>query len=560
MNYHYLIDFENVHKDGLAGLEEIEEGSFLHIFYSENARNITLSSFGNAKMLHMEVIKVPVGKQSLDMQLVSFLGYLIGKEDSKDNKYIIVSKDNGYGNTPLFWDSLGVGDRIEVRHQVGLEAPKEPQPELFPIKRPEGRKLRAARPDHRNSNRRTQNGPANNEPQQKPSSADAVQNTAAEKPAAANPQQNAAEALTEKAAPVVKQLIKLPAQQNTQLALPPKNTQPVNIPPVSTPPVKAYELIKVPAKEEQKPEPEESRPGTKTSAAEAAQESGKSVPVKAEEPAEAKPAELLPWQKVEPVKETITQEEKPVITAENAEAISAEAQVKPDTDSVKPEAENTDKADDAVQKVESTEAAAEAKPDKDAEVRREKPAGKNENRSAKSGRNRRGRSQNASQKDAKQESKASDNSETGTPADEGKPSQVNAAEETAPKAEEAKTAAKEPASQSENEAVKAQEEPTETKPEAAADEGKPSHPARQQKKKAEPKKPQQVSEKTILNNQLMQTLAKNGVDAATSGMVTSLILKNIGEKNHKQLIYREIVKAHGQKNGLKYYGFIKPML
>ena len=119
MKHHYLIDYENVHEDGLTGLNTIEDDAVIHIFYSDRARKLDLDSFREGQILQIEALKVPVGKQSLDMQLVSYMGYLMGREKGEGNCYVIVSKDNGYLNSIPFWKQImRDGTTVEVRPQI----------------------------------------------------------------------------------------------------------------------------------------------------------------------------------------------------------------------------------------------------------------------------------------------------------------------------------------------------------------------------------------------------------------------------------------------------------
>lgn len=99
---YYLIDFENVHEDGLSGSGNLGKHDHVFLFSTKNTPKISfekLPGFNNTKLVFYEV---PAGKESLDRHLVSYLGYLIGKNTS-DCKYIIVSKDAGYDNIISFW-------------------------------------------------------------------------------------------------------------------------------------------------------------------------------------------------------------------------------------------------------------------------------------------------------------------------------------------------------------------------------------------------------------------------------------------------------------------------
>lgn len=97
----FLIDFENVHEKGLEGISRLRPIDTVHLFYTKNASKISLDILSEiqAKLCFH---KVNVGKQSLDMQLVSYLGFLIGTV-GKGPEYVIVSNDAGFHNTLAFW-------------------------------------------------------------------------------------------------------------------------------------------------------------------------------------------------------------------------------------------------------------------------------------------------------------------------------------------------------------------------------------------------------------------------------------------------------------------------
>ena len=109
-NY-YFVDYENVHEAGLEGMNLLPRESEVHLFYSQNANklNLDLLRFVKAKL---EVHRVKPGKQSLDMQMVSYLGYCIG-EAGREGVFILVSKDTDYANTVLFWREEGVEVRVQ---------------------------------------------------------------------------------------------------------------------------------------------------------------------------------------------------------------------------------------------------------------------------------------------------------------------------------------------------------------------------------------------------------------------------------------------------------------
>ncbi len=106
METFYLIDFENVHNEGLENINALTKNDHVHIFYTDNALNISLDIV-LMQGIDMQGHKVPVRKQSLDMHLVSYLGYLLGINKGKECTYVIISKDTDYDNIIKFWQGEG---------------------------------------------------------------------------------------------------------------------------------------------------------------------------------------------------------------------------------------------------------------------------------------------------------------------------------------------------------------------------------------------------------------------------------------------------------------------
>lgn len=105
METFYLIDFENVHNEGLENIDSLTQTEHVHIFSTKNALNIRMDLVFS-KGINIEGHIVPVRKQSLDMHLVSYLGYLLGIY-GKECAYVIVSKDTDYDNIIKFWKEKG---------------------------------------------------------------------------------------------------------------------------------------------------------------------------------------------------------------------------------------------------------------------------------------------------------------------------------------------------------------------------------------------------------------------------------------------------------------------
>jgi hypothetical protein len=99
---HYLIDYENAGKNGLKGYEKLSSSDFIHLFYTDNSKNITLDIFTNYGKAELDIKKVPAGDQSLDKHLIAYLGYLVGKNANKKTEYVIISSDKGYDKVGEF--------------------------------------------------------------------------------------------------------------------------------------------------------------------------------------------------------------------------------------------------------------------------------------------------------------------------------------------------------------------------------------------------------------------------------------------------------------------------
>ncbi len=103
----YLVDFENVKGEGLKGITELPENDTVIIFYSVNADKITFDIHQqiNESKAHIDYYNAEIGiKNALDFQLVSFLGFLIAKEETQ--KFVIVSNDTGFSKVINFWKGM----------------------------------------------------------------------------------------------------------------------------------------------------------------------------------------------------------------------------------------------------------------------------------------------------------------------------------------------------------------------------------------------------------------------------------------------------------------------
>lgn len=96
----FLVDTENVNLEALAGANRLQKEDMIVLFVTEMTN---LCQFHDRKIeelnIKANVLKIHAltgTKNSLDFQLVSYLGLLIGEHRDEDNAYYIVSKDRGF--------------------------------------------------------------------------------------------------------------------------------------------------------------------------------------------------------------------------------------------------------------------------------------------------------------------------------------------------------------------------------------------------------------------------------------------------------------------------------
>lgn len=99
---YYLIDFENVGLKGLEGAEKLTAHDHVHLFSTRNAPKITTAILANFNGTNLLVHEVPAKSQSVDMHLVSYLGYLLGS-CKPIPKIVILSNDTDYDDIAGFW-------------------------------------------------------------------------------------------------------------------------------------------------------------------------------------------------------------------------------------------------------------------------------------------------------------------------------------------------------------------------------------------------------------------------------------------------------------------------
>lgn len=110
----YLIDFENVASEGLSGITYLSEEDQVIIFYSNNSNRLTMKMhiLIGKSVCQLRYFEVTVGgKNALDHQISTYLGYLIGTGAAERN-YYIVSRDMGYKHVANFWSANRIGPKV----------------------------------------------------------------------------------------------------------------------------------------------------------------------------------------------------------------------------------------------------------------------------------------------------------------------------------------------------------------------------------------------------------------------------------------------------------------
>lgn len=115
----FLIDFENVHSQGISGIEKLSADDRVYLFYSNNADSLSFRAHkailnSEADIQYMSVTSGV--KNALDFQLVSFLGYLIAV--SPYSNYIIISSDNGFSAVKSFWRDIEISIKPSINSYI----------------------------------------------------------------------------------------------------------------------------------------------------------------------------------------------------------------------------------------------------------------------------------------------------------------------------------------------------------------------------------------------------------------------------------------------------------
>ena len=125
----YLIDYENVYIDGLQGIEKLTQQDSVHMFYTQNRCGLTFGLYQQLisckAEIHLNEVAMslknndPV-KNALDIQLMMFLGYVIGTRQS--HEIYIISKDKDFRLGLEFYENYIQNDEVKLKIRPSVEA------------------------------------------------------------------------------------------------------------------------------------------------------------------------------------------------------------------------------------------------------------------------------------------------------------------------------------------------------------------------------------------------------------------------------------------------------
>lgn len=119
---YYFVDYENVHQSGLNGIEKLNSYDKVIIFYTANAETLTFTLYEKLIKCKAEIKSYKVqcgGKNALDFQLSSYVGYVLGKKTVSGCN--IISSDKGYEYIISFWKEKNIKIKISSDIEKALQ-------------------------------------------------------------------------------------------------------------------------------------------------------------------------------------------------------------------------------------------------------------------------------------------------------------------------------------------------------------------------------------------------------------------------------------------------------
>ena len=130
----YLIDTENVRTVWTLLLDRMTENDKIYVFYTMNSGHVSYEDLNGviSSGKNVELIQCHTGKNGLDFQLVSYLGYLIRNNENAD--YCIISDDSGYDAVLKFWEGRDVDVTRKTASQISGKPAKPVKKSIFGVK------------------------------------------------------------------------------------------------------------------------------------------------------------------------------------------------------------------------------------------------------------------------------------------------------------------------------------------------------------------------------------------------------------------------------------------
>lgn len=121
----YYVDIENVSTAFISILgSKISRRSTLAIFYSDENMKFNFMNLSQLELrgVNVKFIKCFTGRNALDFQLISTIGYSIAKLGT-NCRYIIISNDTGYDSAVKYWRQFGYNvEREVVESAINVDA------------------------------------------------------------------------------------------------------------------------------------------------------------------------------------------------------------------------------------------------------------------------------------------------------------------------------------------------------------------------------------------------------------------------------------------------------
>ncbi|MDR0648008.1 MAG: hypothetical protein LBF92_01560 [Synergistaceae bacterium] len=125
----YLIDYENVNRNGLSGIKSLTEKDTVIIFVGNMINDVPVETL-MAILNSMALVKVKKMKKTadnyLDFQLATCLGSLVAA--GEDKEFYIISNDRDFEAVIDYWRYNKAGVSIERRNTIAPQPPAEAAP------------------------------------------------------------------------------------------------------------------------------------------------------------------------------------------------------------------------------------------------------------------------------------------------------------------------------------------------------------------------------------------------------------------------------------------------